>query len=81
MTPDDFIRKWKASTLTERSASQSHFLDLCALLGEPTPTDSDPTGATYTFEKGAMKTTVGQAGPTCGSAAASPGNTRASTRT
>jgi len=60
VTPDEFIRKWRASTLTERSASQSHFLDLCALLGEATPTDSDPTGAVYTFEKGATKTTGGK---------------------
>lgn len=60
MTPDEFIRKWKASTLTERSASHSHFLDLCALLGEPTPTDSDPTGETYAFERGATKTTGGE---------------------
>ena len=57
MTPDEFIRKWKASTLTERSASHSHFLDLCALLEEATPTDSDQVGDTYTFEKGAKKTT------------------------
>jgi len=57
VTPDDFIRKWKDSTLTERSASHSHFLDLCALLEEATPTDSDQVGDTYTFEKGAKKTT------------------------
>ncbi len=60
MTPDDFIRKWKASTLSERSAAHSHFLDLCALLGEATPTDSDQTGDSYTFEKGATKTTGGK---------------------
>jgi type II restriction/modification system DNA methylase subunit YeeA len=60
MTPDAFIKKWKASTLTERAASHSHFLDLCALLDEPTPTDSDPTGETYAFERGATKTTGGE---------------------
>lgn len=60
MKPDDFIRTWKASTLTERSGSQSHFINLCALLGEPTPTESDPTGDVYTFEKGAIKTTGGK---------------------
>lgn len=36
MTPDQFIAKWQASTLTERAAAQTHFNDLCALLGEPT---------------------------------------------
>lgn len=56
MTPLEFIAKWKASTLKERSASQSHFNDLCRLLGEPTPTDADPDGTWYTFERGARKT-------------------------
>jgi type II restriction/modification system DNA methylase subunit YeeA len=60
VTPDDFIRKWKASTLSERSAAHSHFIDLCGLLDEPTPTDSDQTGDNYTFEKGATKTTGGK---------------------
>jgi hypothetical protein len=38
MTPDTFIAKWKASTLKERSASQSHFNDLCDVLGVDKPT-------------------------------------------
>jgi hypothetical protein len=58
--PEIFIKKWKASTLTERAASQSHFIDLCALLDEPTPTDVDPTGEQYAFERGATKTTGGE---------------------
>ncbi len=33
VTPETFIDKWRASTLKERSGSQSHFIDLCALLG------------------------------------------------
>lgn len=49
-------------TLKERSASHSHFIDLCRLLDQPTPTEADPTGDFYTFEKGAEKT----AGPTGG---------------
>jgi type II restriction/modification system DNA methylase subunit YeeA len=59
VTPLEFIAKWKASTLKERSASQSHFNDLCHLLGEPTPTDADPDGTWYTFERGARKTGAG----------------------
>ena len=59
MTPYEFIDKWRASTLTERSASQQHFLDLCELLGEPKPADVDPTGETYCFERGARKDTGG----------------------
>lgn len=55
MTAQNFIAKWRASTLKERSASQSHFIDLCALLGQPNPTDVDPEGTWFTFEKGASK--------------------------
>ncbi len=39
-----FIAKWQKSTLTERQAAQSHFNDLCELLGQPTPTEADPSG-------------------------------------
>src|SRR5208282_4009877 len=56
MTPAEFIAKWQASTRTERAACQEHFIDLCHLLGEPTP-NSDPTGEDYAFEKGATKFT------------------------
>ncbi len=56
VTPEQFIAKWKAVELKERSASQSHFIDLCKLLDEPAPTDADPTGEWYTFERGATKT-------------------------
>ena len=55
MTPGAFIAKWWASELKERSASQSHFIDLCRLLGEPTPTDADAAGEWYCFERGARK--------------------------
>lgn len=55
MTPEQFIAKWKDATLKERSAAQEHFLDLCRLLNVPTPAEADPTGAWYTFEKGAKK--------------------------
>ena len=59
MTPDEFITKWRASALKERSASQEHFIDLCRLLGEPTPAEADPSGETYCFERGARKDTGG----------------------
>ncbi len=55
MTPGAFIEKWRASGLKERSASQEHFIDLCRLLGEPTPAEADPTGESYCFERGARK--------------------------
>ena len=59
MTPDEFIKKWRASTLTESSASQQHFLDLCELLDESKPADVDPLGESYCFERGARKDTGG----------------------
>jgi type II restriction/modification system DNA methylase subunit YeeA len=56
MTPEFFIKKWQKSELKERSASQSHFNDLCSLLGEDNPTDADQAGDWFCFEKGAKKT-------------------------
>ena len=55
-----FIRKWRAVELKERSAAQEHFIDLCHVLGEPTPADVDPTGEFYCFERGATKTSGGE---------------------
>ncbi|MGI8548221.1 MAG: hypothetical protein ACR2M1_12975, partial [Gemmatimonadaceae bacterium] len=60
MLPAEFQRKWIANELKERSASQSHFNDLCAVLGVPTPTDADPTGEFYAFERGATKLRGGE---------------------
>ncbi|MBX3398331.1 MAG: class I SAM-dependent DNA methyltransferase [Gemmataceae bacterium] len=60
MTPQQFIAKWKAAELKERAACQEHFLDVCKLLGQPTPAEADPTGEWYTFEKGVDKDTGGQ---------------------
>ena len=59
MTPGEFIAKWRASELKESAAAQSHFNDLCQMLGEPTPTDADPAGEWYCFERGARKDTGG----------------------
>ncbi len=59
MSPHEFVSKWRASTLNERSASQEHFIDLCGLLSEPTPAQADPAGAWYRFEKTVSKTLGG----------------------
>ena len=59
MTPDEFISKWQASSLKERSAAQEHFIDLCRLFGEPTPAEDDPSGEHYCFERGARKDSGG----------------------
>ena len=43
MTPEAFIAKWRVAQLKERSAALEHLW----LLGEPTPTEADPTGDAY----------------------------------
>jgi len=55
MNPAEFISKWRKVELTERSAAQQHFIDLCALVEHPTPAEVDRTGDTFTFERGAAK--------------------------
>ena len=59
MTPQQFIAKWQRVHLSERSACQQHFLDLCELLGQPKPAEADPEGQWYTFERGVTKTEGG----------------------
>ena len=59
MEPQQFIRKWTGATLKEKSGAQEHFIDLCRLLGEPTPAEADPAGEHYCFERGARKDTGG----------------------
>ena len=73
MQPLDFIRKWKAVELTESAASQFHFIDLCNLLGEETPTDADGDGSWYCFERGPQKPLAAKAGPMCGNGSVSAG--------
>jgi hypothetical protein len=60
MTPQQFIQKWLNSQLKEKAATQEHFIDLCKLLSEKTPAESDPSGRDYGFEVGATKTTGGR---------------------
>lgn len=55
MDPIEFQRKWIGVELKERSAAQEHFLDLCRVLGHPTPADMDPHGEYFMFERGAAK--------------------------
>ena len=60
MTPHEFIARWRTVELKERTASQSHFIDLCHLLDLPGPVAADPKGEWFTFEKGAAKTAGGE---------------------
>jgi hypothetical protein len=59
LTVPEFVARWQRSTLKERAAAQPHFIDLCEVLGERTPTEADQEGSTYTFEKGVKKTSGG----------------------
>ena len=60
MTPQEFVAKWKKADLSERSACQQHFLDLCEMLGQAKPAEVDPTGEFFTFEGGVEKTDGGK---------------------
>ena len=55
MNVAEFIAKWSKVELKERSAAQEHFLNLCELVGHPTPAAADPTGENFCFEKGTTK--------------------------
>jgi hypothetical protein len=55
LTPAAFAAKWKGVETTEKASSQSHFIDLCRMLGEPTPHEADPIGSFYAFEKHVSK--------------------------
>jgi hypothetical protein len=55
MDSDEFVRKWAASTQSERATAQEHFINLCGLIHEPTPNEADPNGDFYAFEKGAKR--------------------------
>ena len=55
LTPSAFAAKWRGVTTTGKAASQEHFIDLCRMLGEPTPHEADPIGSQYAFEKRVVK--------------------------
>ena len=57
-----FAAKWRDNARRERASSQEHFIDLCHLVGVPTPNEADPTGEHYTFEAGAERVSTGRTG-------------------
>lgn len=50
MTPQEFVTKWSKIQQKETAVSQSHFNDVCQLVGHPVPIDHDPDGKTFSFE-------------------------------
>jgi len=56
MTAAEFKKKWSRYQGKETSAYQSHFDDLCRLLGEQTPNEADPSGTDFfCFQKHVVK--------------------------
>ena len=60
LTPQALVAKWRKVTLKESAAAKEHFLDLCGLVGHPTPAAADAEGTHFTFEYGAAKLGGGQ---------------------
>ena len=50
MTPQEFIAKWQDNTFGEKQASQEMFIDICHLVGHPTPGELGNKDV-LTFEK------------------------------
>ena len=55
MTPKDFVAKWARIQQKETAVSQSHFNDLCQLVGHPPPLEHDPSGQAFSFETQTVK--------------------------
>ena len=51
----EFVSRWAIADLREQQAAQSHFNELCHLLGVQTPTEADPKGDFFTFEQHVTK--------------------------
>jgi hypothetical protein len=47
----EFIHKWAAITINERAVAQTHFNELCALVGAPAPLDKGQQSSIYRFEQ------------------------------
>jgi hypothetical protein len=56
----EFVERWKSSSLSERSGAQTHFNDLCEVLGHPHPATADLTGESFTFEQHVSRTRGGK---------------------
>lgn len=50
LTPAQFVAKWSQIQQKETAVSQSHFNDVCHLVGHQTPLAYDPSGDEFSFE-------------------------------
>lgn len=60
ITPKEFVERWAQSSLREQQGAQSHFNELCELVGHKTPAQADPAGTFFTFEEQVEKATGGK---------------------
>ena len=62
MTPEQFVTKWRDTSLRERQSYQSHFNDLCRLVGHEAPGGDGftETGETFVYEYSLKKGSGGQ---------------------
>ena len=55
LTPQQFVEKWENVQQKESAVYISHFEDVCRLVDHATPTDSDSTGDTFSFQRALKK--------------------------
>ena len=55
ITPAEFVKKWSQIQQKETAVSQSHFNDVCALVGHQPPLAHDPSGDDFSFETQTVK--------------------------
>ena len=62
MTPQEFVKEWASTPLGEKQSYQSHFNDLCDMLGQAKPdaTGRAENGQPFQFEWSLKKTSGGQ---------------------
>lgn len=41
LTPGQFVKRWSPIQLRERASAQSHFNDICALVGHKPPVEAE----------------------------------------
>ena len=57
MLPQAFIQKWASIKANEIAVAQTHFMDVCDLVGHARPYDDPTTESDFRFEKSAEKNT------------------------
>ena len=55
LSPQQFVAKWSKIQQKETAVAQSHFNDVCQLVGHKVPLDYDPDGKQFSFETQTVK--------------------------